>query len=87
PQLPLSRVVDVIDYICQLTGSAKFAALGSDLDGGFGKEHLPTGLDTAADLYKLGSELRVRGFTDEHIEAILFGNWIRIIRQVLENSS
>ncbi|MFM7151478.1 MAG: dipeptidase, partial [Gemmataceae bacterium] len=33
----LNTVVDHIDHICQLAGNSKHAALGTDLDGGFGK--------------------------------------------------
>ena len=41
----LEAVADHIDHICQLAGNARHAAIGSDLDGGFGTEQTPTGLD------------------------------------------
>ena len=34
--LTLSSVADHIDHICQLAGSTRHAAIGSDLDGGYG---------------------------------------------------
>jgi membrane dipeptidase len=34
----IERVIDHIDYVCQLAGNARHAAIGSDLDGGFGAE-------------------------------------------------
>ncbi|MBO60444.1 MAG: peptidase M19, partial [Verrucomicrobiales bacterium] len=37
----LSHVVDHIDYVCQLAGDAKHACIGTDLDGGFGREQSP----------------------------------------------
>src|SRR5438046_1040667 len=46
----LNTVVDHIDRVCQLAGNAQHAALGTDLDGGFGKEQSPVDLDTIADL-------------------------------------
>ena len=85
PALPLSRMVDAIDYVCQLSGSAENVAIGSDLDGGFGRESVPAGLDTVADLYKIGTALKLRGYGQSEIEAILCKNWQRIMRQVLEN--
>ena len=48
----LSHVVDHIDYVCQLAGDAKHACIGTDLDGGFGREQSPGDMDTIADLQK-----------------------------------
>ena len=39
------------------------AAIGTDLDGGFGKEQSPCDLDTIADLQKLAEILERRGYT------------------------
>ena len=39
-KLLIENIVDHIDHICQLTGSSNHIGLGSDLDGGFGKEQL-----------------------------------------------
>jgi len=57
----IEHVVDHIDHICQIAGSAKHAAIGSDLDGGFGREQSPADLDTIADLQKLVDILTKRG--------------------------
>jgi membrane dipeptidase len=84
PALPLSRLVDAIDYVCQLTGCAENAAIGSDLDGGFGKDYAPAGLDSVTDLRKIGTELKKRGYDVQDIEAILYKNWQRVLREVLE---
>jgi membrane dipeptidase len=85
PPLPLTRMVNAIDYVCQLTGQVNNVAIGSDLDGGFGREHAPAGLDTIADLSKIGAELKEKGYSKSDIEAILTGNWLRIMREVLDN--
>jgi hypothetical protein len=52
PPVPLERVVDHIDHVCQLAGSSRHAAVGTDLDGGFGREQSPHDLDTIADLQR-----------------------------------
>ncbi|HUS98126.1 MAG TPA: membrane dipeptidase [Hyphomicrobiaceae bacterium] len=83
-RLPLERVVEVIDHICQVTGAASFVGLGSDFDGGFGRESVPEGLDSIADLGKLGSLLAERGYTASDVAAILSENWLRVMRRVLE---
>lgn len=78
-----TTVVAMIDYICQLTGSADHVALGSDFDGGFGQERTPAEIDTVADLGLVGTRLQARGYTEADVEKILNGNWLRILRQGL----
>jgi membrane dipeptidase len=81
PELvPLERMVDHIDHVCQLAGNARHAAIGTDLDGGFGKEQTPYDLDTIADLQKLPDMLRRRGYTESAVEGIMHGNWLRFFR-------
>ncbi len=80
-QVSLATVVDHIDHICQLAGNSRHAALGTDLDGGFGREQSPHDLDTIADLQKLVSLLVERGYQDDDIAAIMHGNWLQLLRQ------
>ena len=58
----LDAVADHIDHVCQLAGNARHAAIGSDLDGGFGTEQVPAGLDRISDLQKLDAILAARGY-------------------------
>lgn len=81
--MPLSIVLDAIDYVCQLTGSAAHVGLGSDFDGGFGAESTPDGLETVVDLWAIGAGLRERGYNEADIEAVLGGNMVRKLRQTL----
>ena len=80
---PLTIILDVIDHVCQVTGSAAHVGLGTDFDGGFGADDIPEGLDTAADLWNLGPALRARGFSAADVEAVLGGNMLRKLRQAL----
>ena len=80
----LCEVVDHIDRVCQLAGNARHAAIGSDLDGGFGREQSPRDLDTIADLQKMTGLLSERGYTPEDIAAIMHGNWLRLLRTILK---
>jgi membrane dipeptidase len=79
----LSAVLDMIDHICQVTGSAAHVGIGSDFDGGFGVESTPAEIDTVADLQKLDGLLRARGYTDSDVAAILGQNWIEVLRRGL----
>ncbi len=73
----LVDLVDHIDNICQIAGNANHAAIGSDLDGGFGREQSPGDLNTIADLQRLPDMLGTRGYKKVDIEAIMFENWVR----------
>jgi membrane dipeptidase len=77
----LNTVIDHIDHVCQLAGNTKHAALGTDLDGGFGKEQSPLDLDTIADLQKLPALFEKRGYKPADIEGIMYGNWVRFFRE------
>jgi membrane dipeptidase len=77
----LNTVIDHIDRVCQLAGNCRHAALGTDLDGGFGKEQSPVDLDTIADLQKVPGLLRARGYKEADVTAILCGNWVRFFRE------
>ena len=75
--VPLSVLADHLDHIAQCTGSAGHAAIGSDLDGGFGSEHTPVGIEAAGDLPRIGEALRARGWDDADIARVLGGNWVK----------
>jgi membrane dipeptidase len=77
----LGDVVDHIDHVCQVAGSAGHAAIGTDLDGGFGAEQSPLGLDTIADLQKIPDLLERRGYAPADVEGIMHGNWLDLIRR------
>jgi membrane dipeptidase len=77
----LEKVIDHIDHICQLAGNALHVGIGSDLDGAFGKEQCPYDLETIADLQKIPSLLSNRGYTQEDIQHIMQGNWLRFLRK------
>jgi membrane dipeptidase len=77
----LARMVDHIDRVCQLAGNARHAAVGTDLDGGFGREQSPHDLDTIADLRRVPDLLRQRGYDDAAVGGILSGNWVRFFRE------
>jgi membrane dipeptidase len=78
--VPLEKICDHIDRVCQLAGNARHAAIGTDLDGGFGREQSPGDLDTIADLQRIPSYLKKRGYSDADIEGIMHANWLRFFK-------
>jgi membrane dipeptidase len=79
----LEHVVAHIDHICQLAGSARHVAIGSDFDGGFGVQSAPLGIDTIADLQDLAPLLAEKGYTKDDIAAIFAENWLSLLHRTL----
>jgi len=82
----MEHFVDHIDHICQVAGNANHAAIGTDLDGGYGTEQTPSDLDTIYDLQRVPEKLSKRGYSDADIEKIMHGNWLRMLNRVLPAS-
>lgn len=78
---PLEAIIDHYDHICQIAGNANHIAIGSDLDGMFGKEQSPYDLETIADLSRLPELLSKRGYSQEDIAKVMHGNWLRFLRK------
>jgi membrane dipeptidase len=76
----LDHVLAHVDHICQLLGDAQHVSLGTDMDGGFGAEDIPSPLDSTADLPLLAGRMRDYGYGDEDVSSIMGGNWLRLLR-------
>ena len=76
----LEKLIDHYDHICQIAGNSEHIAIGSDLDGMFGKEQCPYDLQTIADLQNFNGLLHKRGYSQSDIENIFFKNWLRFLR-------
>ena len=72
-----------VDFICQMAGDVRHVGLGSDFDGGFGLSSAPAGVETIADLQKLGPVLASKGYNDEQVAAVLGRNWLRHLQTFL----
>jgi membrane dipeptidase len=77
----LEKVIDHMDHICQLSGNSLHVSIGTDLDGGYGKEQCPSDIDTIADLRKLTALLSCRGYSDSDIRNIFQDNAMRFLRR------
>lgn len=70
-----SAVVDHLERAIQVAGP-RHVALGSDLDGIPG---LPDGFSGAEDFPRVAAELERRGTVGGDLEAVLGGNWLRVL--------
>ncbi len=81
--LGLDVLVRHIEHICEVAGGVRHVGLGTDLDGGFGREAIPAELDSCVDLPLIGVALLAAGWRSEEVEAVLGGNWLRWLAQSL----
>ncbi|NLS76990.1 MAG: peptidase [Chloroflexi bacterium] len=77
----MEAVADHLDHLCQVAGNAEHAAIGSDLDGGYGTEQTPRDLDTITDLQKVPEMMSRRGYKEADIRGIMHGNWLRFFQR------
>jgi membrane dipeptidase len=77
----LNTMIDHLTHICELAGNTNHVGLGTDLDGGFGKEQCPSDLETIADLQKIPDLLTARGFSEEDIKKICHQNWLNFLEK------
>ncbi|RLI33610.1 membrane dipeptidase [Candidatus Bathyarchaeota archaeon] len=75
----VETVVDHIDHIVEVTGSVDHVGLGSDFDG---VPRVAEGLEDVSKLPNLTKSLVARGYSDQEIEKILGGNFLRVIKAV-----
>jgi membrane dipeptidase len=80
----LADVVEHIKHICDLAGSADHAGLGTDMDGGLGRDQIPVEIVTSADLPKTADALSAGGFDDAAVEKIMGTNWVRFFTTALK---
>ncbi len=72
---PLKSLIDHIEHVARVAG-VDHAGIGSDFDG---IPSLPEGIDSAADLPKIATELRKRGFSQADVAKIFSGNILRVM--------
>lgn len=78
-RLSVEDVCDHIDHAVSIAGIGH-VGIGSDFDG----YEIPiAGLEDVAALPNLTAALMRRGYRDEDVQAIVGGNWLRVLRQVL----
>jgi membrane dipeptidase len=79
----LTDVLTHIRHICDLSGSATHIGLGTDMDGGFGRQEIPVEIETSADLPRVADALSAGGFNDKDIAGIMGENWMRFFSKHL----
>ncbi len=79
----MTHLAEHVDHICQLVGDAEHVAIGSDLDGGYGRDSTPREFQRYTDLHHLAVCLSKRGLSDADIAGVFHRNWLRFFDQTL----
>ena len=79
----IDNVIQHIDYIKNLVG-IDYVAIGSDFDG-MGSVQPPVGLEDVSKFPALTLKLLEHGYSQEDVEKILGGNFMRVFEQVCGN--
>jgi membrane dipeptidase len=79
----LADVVTHMRHMCDVIGDDRHVGIGTDMDGGLGREQIPQEIETSADLPRLADALSGAGFDDAAVENVLGENWRRFFAQAL----
>jgi len=79
----LADVARHLRHMCDVIGDATHVGIGTDMDGGLGREQIPVEIETSADLPRIADALSAGGFADQDILGILGENWRRFFASAL----
>ena len=71
----LADVVRHVRHVCDLAGGHANIGIGTDMDGGLGREQIPIEIESSADLPRVADALSGASFGDEAVRAIMGENW------------
>ncbi len=79
----ISDLMKHIEHMTKVLGGTEHIAIGSDMDGGFGKNRLPFEIESHMDFFKLEKAILEAGLTEADSTGIMGGNWIRFLEGAL----
>lgn len=82
PAPPIERLIDHIDHVVKLVG-INYVGLGSDYDG---SGSYPEGLESVKGFPLITYHLLKRGYSEQDINKILGGNFLRVFEKVIQIS-
>lgn len=73
----VARTIDHVERLAELAGGRGHVGLGSDMDGGFGADKMPEGINCPADYPRLADALAARGWSESEVDGFRGANWLR----------
>ena len=81
PRPTIDQAVAHVEHICEIAGHRRAVGLGSDMDGGFGANDLPEGIERPMDLRRLTDALERRGWSEQEVDGFAHGNFARFLAE------
>jgi membrane dipeptidase len=79
----LEDVTNHLRHMCDVIGDARHVGLGTDMDGGLGRDEIPKEIRTSADLPRVAEAISSAGFSDAEVRGVMAGNWVEFFRGAL----
>src|SRR4051812_625195 len=79
----LADVVRHVEHVCALAGGTPSVGIGTDMDGGLGREQIPQEIAPSAALPRLADALSAADFSDEDVGRVMGTNWLHFFRRSL----
>lgn len=79
----IDETVAHVLHVAAVMGRRDGAGLGSDMDGGFGADLLPDGINRPADLGVLAESLASSGWSDGEVQGFASSNWLTLLKASL----
>jgi membrane dipeptidase len=79
----LADVTRHVQHVCDLVGNTTCVGIGTDMDGGLGREQIPVEIATSADLPRVADALSAAGFGDDDVRRIMGTNWLHFFGRAL----
>jgi len=79
----LDDVVSHIKHMADLLGTTKQIGLGTDMDGGLGRDDIAEEITTIADLPRVADALAAVNFSDDDVNGIMGQNWLSFFHRSL----
>ena len=79
----LADVVRHVRHFCDLAGDSAHVGVGTDMDGGLGRNEIPMEIENSGDLPRLADALAAGGFDDAAVAGVMGGNWMRFFAEHL----
>jgi membrane dipeptidase len=79
----LADLVTHVKHLCDLAGDTAHVGIGTDMDGGLGRDEIPVEITTSADLPRVADALSAAGFDDAGVAGVMGENWVQYFRMHL----
>lgn len=79
-RVTLADVAKHLRHACDVIGDTHHVGIGTDMDGGLGRDQVPAEITTSADFPKLDAAFARADFDPAAIKAIASDNWLRFFR-------